>query len=124
MNEIIWQNEAILTNEDGVNRILHIPVRLRNQTLGVVKLTIASNQATPEMLSLLQNAVDRMAVSLDNVRLLEEIQTRAERERMVGEIATKVRAATNIEAILSTTAQELGRSLGVSEVVVQLTSAD
>jgi GAF domain-containing protein len=76
------------------------------------------------MLSLLQNAVDRMAVSLDNVRLLEEIQTRAERERMVGEIATKVRAATNIEAILSTTAQELGRSLGVSEVVVQLTSKD
>ena len=124
LNEIIWQNEVITSNEGGANRILHFPVRLRNQTLGVVKLTIAANQATPEMLSLLQNAVDRMAVSLDNVRLLEEIQTRAERERMVGEIATKVRAATNIEAILSTTAQELGRSLGVSEVVVQLTSKD
>ena len=124
MNEIIWQNDAVSSNEEGSYRILHLPVRLRNQTLGVVKLTIASNQATPEMLSLVQNAVDRMAVSLDNVRLLEEIQTRAERERMVGEIATKVRAATNIEAILSTTAQELGRSLGVSEVIVQLTSKD
>ena len=124
MNEIIWQNDAVSSNDPAALRILHMPVRLRNQTLGMVKLTIAANQATPEMLSLLQNAVDRMAVSLDNVRLLEEIQTRAERERMVGEIATKVRAATNIEAILSTTAQELGRSLGVSEVVVQLTSKD
>jgi putative methionine-R-sulfoxide reductase with GAF domain len=124
MNEIIWQNDAIFSNDEGALRILHLPVRLRNQTLGVVKLKIAANQATPEMLNLLQNAVDRMSVSLDNVRLLEDIQNRAERERMVGEIATKVRAATNIEAILSTTAQELGRSLGVSEVVVQLTSKD
>ncbi len=124
LNKVLWQEAPTGTEGESPFRILHIPIRLRDQVLGVVKLTLASAQATPEIIELLQNAVDRMAVSLDNVRLLEEIQTRAERERMVGEIASRVRAATNIESILSTTASELGRSLGVSEVVVQLATRE
>ena len=124
LHQIVWRDGDISSTDEGSLRVLQMPIRLRSQTLGVVKLSLAANQAKPEMISLLQNAVDRMAVSLDNVRLLEEIQTRSERERLVGDIASKVRAATNIESILSTTANELGRSLGVSEIVVQLTSRD
>jgi len=51
---------------------------------------------------------------------LEDIQDRADRERVVGSIANKVRTARDIDSILQTTAAELGRSLGVNEVRIQL----
>jgi GAF domain-containing protein len=99
---------------------LAVPIKLRNQTLGVINLRINASHISPELVMLVESAVNRLSISLENARLLEEIQSRADRERLVGEIATKVRAATDIESILYATASELGRSLGVAEVVVQL----
>ncbi|HMN60708.1 MAG TPA: hypothetical protein PJ988_10115, partial [Anaerolinea sp.] len=90
----------------------------------MVNLKLATDRVNTEMVGLVENAIDRMAISLETMRLLEEIQVRSEREQMVGDIASKVRAATDIDAILRTTASELGKSLGVSEVLVQLTSHD
>ena len=49
---------------------------------------------------------------------------RAEREHLVGDISAKVRSTTAVQDILSTAASELGRSLGVSEVIVQLRSEE
>lgn len=100
--------------------ILAVPIKLRNQTLGVINLRVNAGHISPELVDLVENAVNRLSISLENARLLEEIQKRADRERLVGEIATKVRSATDIESILHATASELGRSLGVAEVVVQL----
>ena len=99
---------------------LAVPIKLRNQTLGVINLRINASHVSPDLVMLVESAVNRLSISLENARLLEEIQSRADRERLVGEIATKVRAATDIESILYATASELGRSLGVAEVVVQL----
>ncbi len=114
------QNMATSTVSNGEFTHVAIPIKLRNQPLGIVNLRLASSKVSDEMINLLQSAVERMTLSLDNVRLLEEIQYRADRERMVGEISSKVRAATDIESILQITANELGHSLGVSEVVIQL----
>lgn len=118
---VLWKKDAppSITQEDATQ--LALPIRLRGQVIGLVQVKFGTRQVSPEMVNLLEQAVERMALSLDNVRLVEEIQARAERERMVGEIASKVRSATDIESILKITASELGNSLGVSEVLVQLT---
>ena len=100
--------------------ILAIPIKIRNQSVGVINMRISSAKVSPELIRLVENAVNRLSISLENVRLLDELQVRAERERMVGEISSKVRAATDVDSILRTAANEIGRSLGVSEVVVQL----
>jgi GAF domain-containing protein len=99
---------------------LAIPIKVRDQTLGVINMRVAGGSVSPDLVELVEGAVNRLSASLENARLLEEIQTRAERERLVGDIASKVRTATDIDSILRTTAGELGRSLGVSEVVIQL----
>jgi len=118
---VLWKKDApaSTTHEDATQ--LALPIRLRGQVIGLVQVKFGTRQVSPEMVNLLEQAIERMALSLDNVRLVEEIQARAERERMVGEIASKVRSATDIESILKITASELGNSLGVSEVLVQLT---
>jgi GAF domain-containing protein len=102
---------------------LAVPIRLRNQVLGVVNIRFEGTNISQDLILLIEGAVNRMAVSLENARLLEEIQFRAERERLVSEISSKVRAAANVDSVLQIAVQELGQSLNASEVMVQLRKA-
>ncbi|NIV30697.1 MAG: hypothetical protein GWN58_14715, partial [Anaerolineae bacterium] len=43
-----------------------------------------------------------------------------ERERLIGDITAKIRASTDVQDILETTAEELGRVLGTSRALVRL----
>jgi GAF domain-containing protein len=100
--------------------VLAVPIKLRNQVLGVVDIHFDSTNVSPDLIALIEGTVNRLAVSLENARLLEEIQTRAERERLVSDISSKVRAASDVDSVLQIAIQEIGRSLGVAEVMVQL----
>ncbi len=123
------KGEPVLTVEQpsqeskGVTK-LAVPIKLRNQVLGVVDIRFDSGVVSQDLIGLIEGTVGRLAVSLENARLMEEIQYRAERERLVSDISSKVRTASEVDRILRITAQELGRSLGVSEVMVELHSAD
>jgi len=72
------------------------------------------------LVNLVNTATDRLAVALENARLLETIQERADREHTVAEISSKVRSAQSVESILQTAVMELSKTLGVSEVSIQL----
>ncbi len=117
---------APLTKEDASDKqgvILAVPIKLRDQVLGVLNIKYQGENLPVEMQALVNTAADRLALALENARLLEEIQERAEREHLVANISDKVRAASDIDSILKTTATELGRSLGVAEVRIQLKTA-
>lgn len=100
--------------------VLAVPIKLRNQVLGVVDIRFDGPAVSPDLVALIEGTVSRLAISLENARLLEEIQYRAERERLVSEISSKVRAAPDVDSVLRIAIQEIGQSLGVSEVMVQL----
>lgn len=100
--------------------VLAVPIKLRNQVLGVVDIHFQGTNVSPDLIALIEGTVNRLAVSLENARLLEEIQLSAERERMVSEISSKVRAASDVDSVMRIAIQEIGRSLGVAEVSVQL----
>jgi GAF domain-containing protein len=97
-----------------------IPIKLRDQILGVLDVQFATNQILPDTQKILETAANRLGVALDNARLLEELQSRAEREHLVSDISTKIRSTSQIDQILHTAAEQLGRALGVSQVIVQL----
>jgi GAF domain-containing protein len=101
-----------------------VPIKLRGQVLGVINLRVSGHSVPMEMLDLINITSDRLALALDNARLLEDSRDRAEREHMISEITTRIRESSEVEKILRTTAQELGQKLGVSQVQVQLHSAD
>ena len=123
-NEAINSGQVVVSNvtdkDEKQVTVLAVPIKLRNQVLGVMDIQFASGMVSPDLIALIEGAVDRLAISLENARLLEEIQFRAERERLVGDISSRVRSASDIDSILRITAQEIGRSLGVAEVMVQL----
>jgi GAF domain-containing protein len=56
---------------------------------------------------------DQVGQALENSRLLEETQRRAEREHLVSEITTKLRASNDPQIILQTAMKELREALRV-----------
>ncbi len=99
---------------------LIVPIRLRDQVIGVINLNYSGKKIPSRLINLVNTATDRLAVALENARLLETIQERADREHTVAEISSKVRSAQSMESILQTAVMELSKTLGVSEVSIQL----
>jgi GAF domain-containing protein len=101
---------------------LAIPITLRGQTIGVlgVESPADDHQWTEDDVALIQAVGDQLAQALETARLFADTQRRAERERLIGEITTKIRASTDMRDILETAATELGRALGTSRALVRV----
>jgi GAF domain-containing protein/HAMP domain-containing protein len=103
-----------------------IPVQLRGQTIGVlnIKAPTKSHKWNQDEISLAQAVSDRLALALDNARLLQESQRRASKEAKIGEVTAKIGASINMRNVLQTAVEELGRALPGSEVVIQFESSE
>ncbi|KPL72283.1 hypothetical protein ADN00_15835 [Ornatilinea apprima] len=97
-----------------------IPIKIQNQVLGVLNVRVNREQVPQDLLTLLDSSVDRLSLALENARLMEEAQSRADEEHLVSEITTRLRSSIDVDSILETAAEELGKSMGVSEVIIQL----
>jgi GAF domain-containing protein len=60
------------------------------------------------------------AIALRSARLYEEAQRRAHREQLIREITSRMRGTPDLETILNTAVEELGKALGVSRAFVRL----
>jgi GAF domain-containing protein len=104
---------------------LSVPIKLRGQTIGVLDVRSKKGQRewTQDEIGLLEAAAERAALALENARLVETSQRRASRERIIGEISTKIGTVSDIETILQTTVEELGRRIGgAAEVTLEIDS--
>ncbi|MEJ2710026.1 MAG: GAF domain-containing protein [Anaerolineales bacterium] len=103
-------------------RLLEVPILLRGVKLGMMTLRRAPEQGEwlPEEKQLAEEAVKQMALSIENARLLEEVQRRAYQERMVGEIAAQAQSSLNLDSVMKTTVEEIGKRLGAARVRIRL----
>ena len=100
---------------------ISIPVNVRGQNIGALKLEAlqADREWTEDEISMITAAAERAALALENARLLTESQKRAAKERIIGEIAAKISAQSEVDDLLKTAAQELTRSLPGTEIAIQ-----
>ncbi len=105
-------------------RGLAVPITLRGQTLGVLGIEAPDDgrQWTADDQALVQAVAEQLAQTLETARLFSDTQRTSERERLIAEITSRVRASTDVRAILEATAVELGRALGTSRALVRLTT--
>ena len=108
---------------ENASRELSVPIKFRGQIIGVLDVKSLSRERkwTQDDITLLQAAAERTALALENTRLLETSQRRASRERTIGEISTKIGSVSNLEYIMQTAVEELGRKIGgAAEVILEL----
>ncbi|GAB4424490.1 MAG: hypothetical protein Kow002_14020 [Anaerolineales bacterium] len=98
------------------------PMRLRGQTIAKLKLKAGNKnrQWTREEVTLINAALDRAALALENARLLEDAQRRAAREQNISDISAKITASVDTEAVLKTAVQELGRQIEDAKILIEL----
>jgi GAF domain-containing protein len=117
---------AIQTGSLSLERastIVAVPIKLRGQTIGVldVRSKKGAREWTQDEITLLEAAAERAALALENARLVESAQRRASREHAIGEISARIGAVNDVEAILQTAVEELGRKIGgAAEVILEM----
>jgi GAF domain-containing protein len=103
-----------------------VPVKLRGEVIGI--LHVASNdpfkQWQNDEVSLVQAVAERAAFAMENARLFQDARRRAAKERLISEASARIGGALSIENILQTTAEELERVLGGSEILIQFQSKE
>ena len=120
------QNGQVVVNPANGSKekraTLSVPVKLRGEVIGI--LHIESDDPTRDWqldeISLVEAVAERAAFAMENARLFQDARRRASKEQLISEASAKISSAINIENILQTTAEELERVLGGSEVLIQL----
>ena len=103
---------------------LEVPLILRDQVIGNLTLETKQEALTPEERAFIDSVTTQAALALENVRLLEETQRRAERERIAAHVSSRVWASNDMHSILRSALKELGDSLHVSEGSIQLQTGE
>jgi len=123
--EAIQSGQAIINrdNGNGLNRQAHaaIPVKLRGQSIGVVTVTLKEGY-NANTINTIEQAVERLAASLESARLFEEARSRADREQAIAQVTSAISAASDFDSILRTAVEEIGKNLGDSDVSIQIVS--
>ncbi len=98
------------------------PLRVRGQTVGVLNLRkpASAGRWHPEEILLLEALIAQLEVALESARLYQDTQRRAAREQELGEVAAQFARSLDVDTLLRTAVQELGRLPGVAEVAVHL----
>jgi GAF domain-containing protein len=125
----VQSGEVVASQINGSNEkraVVAVPVKLRGEVIGI--LHIESNDPSKEWqedeVSLVQAVAERAAFAMENARLFQDARRRAAKERLISEATSRISGALNIENILHTTAEELERVLGGSEVLIQFQSKE
>ena len=114
--------ETTKEEEDAVTYPLSLPIKVRDTVIGYLDTykPMESGSWTPEEYDMVTTIIDQLGVALESARLYRSSQSQAERERLIGEVASRMRESLDVDAVLRTAVQELRRSLGISQVEVRI----
>ena len=109
--------------DDGTGRpAIVASINLRDEPLGVLGLheTEGERRWTDDEIALIEAVADQMALAIENARLLDETQRRAEREQTLSQMTARFTRSLDMDTLLQTAVRELSQLLQVDEVAVYL----
>ena len=114
-----------LPADDALEHALVAPIKFGSAPIGEVQLygRDADTPWSDDELQFIEAVLYQVAQAAENLRLFEETQERANRERLITEIGEKMRRAPDIESLMQVTVSELERVLGGARTFVKLGTA-
>ena len=97
-------------------------VLIHGQEIGVLRLEDAApdREWKPNEKALIQAVAGEVAIAIENARLIEQTERRAQREARLNQIAQRLRQTTDVQSILQTAIEQLGLTLNTSHAQAQL----
>ena len=117
-----WREEMVQAEKDGPGATMAIPLKVREQVIGVLDAYKPSGTGewTDDEVALFQALVDQLGVALDSARLYQDAQRRATQDRVLGEVAGRMRETLDMDAVIKTAVRDIGEALGIAEVEVRM----
>lgn len=123
----INRSETTIFHADGNTQepSIVIPIKLRGQIIGVISIKAPTHdrQWTTNEIGLTEAISERLSLALENARLIQESQQRVIKEHTISEMTSKIGSSINLQNVLQTAVEELGRSIPGSEVIIKFQGA-
>jgi GAF domain-containing protein len=109
-------------DEEPDHTALVAPISFRGEVIGALDIhdDDPTREWTEDDVAIFEAVLERMGVVADGLRLLDDTQRRESTERLVREIADRMRRAPDMDALIKTTVQEMASALGTSDAFLQL----
>jgi GAF domain-containing protein len=122
ISKAILTGQIIIQSEPDNPIAMAVPIILRGETIGVIRLQDISGERewSNDEIAAVQAVADQVALALENARLFEQTLRRADRERKVLEITSKIRATNDPQVMLQTALEELQKALNISRAQIIL----
>jgi GAF domain-containing protein len=122
--DAVQKGTIVTGSTNGSNEkpnMIAVPVKVRGEIIGVIHVESADPAKTwlENDVSLVAAVAERAAFAMENARLFQDARRRAAKEQTISEATARISSALNMENILHTTAEELERVLGGSEVLIR-----
>jgi len=120
LRELVNMDEIQVANQNGETDTGSIvfPIELRGEVIGTLRVQSPSARLSDDQRDLVKAVADRVALSAENARLFEETNMRAERERKVSDITSKIRSHNDPQAMIETAINELRIALQATKVEI------
>jgi DNA-binding LacI/PurR family transcriptional regulator/transcriptional regulator with GAF, ATPase, and Fis domain len=105
---------------DPLQGALSVPIRVRNEIIGVLNLRFDDPEVPAEAIALVEQVAARLGAALESARLLEESRRTVTREQIAAQAISGMRERLDIEAVLRNAARELRDALDLARVSVRL----
>jgi len=112
--------EAGDSAQDKESRSVEIPLTLRDQVIGSLTLETGPGGLSQAQEALVNSVTTQAALALENIRLFQESQRQADRDRIAAHISSRIWASMDTDAILHNALKDLGQALNASGGVIQL----
>lgn len=101
---------------------LGVPVRVRDQIIGVIHGYKPADEGVwrPDEIEFMKDVADIVGLTLENARLYEDTQRRAESESVIAEVSTRIRESLDVDTVMRTAVIELQRALGLRDITIRL----
>jgi GAF domain-containing protein/HAMP domain-containing protein len=111
---------AIRINQDQHEML--VPITLRGQVLGslILRREKEQNPWSRNELQMATELIAQVIPALENARLLEENQSRAQMESLVGQVSSRIQSSLDLDTVLKTAVQEIGLVINASRVQIRL----
>lgn len=118
------QTGKLALSED--KKTLAVPILIRNQVIGVVRLVKAPDAPdwTEDEMTDVSRLANQIGAALESARLYQDTQRRAELERAMTYVTSRIGAEPEVDTILRATVESLGILLEDCEVSVKILSSD
>jgi GAF domain-containing protein/HAMP domain-containing protein len=116
----------IVPANDGATASIAMPIRLRNQVVGALNFrkTGAGEDWTDDEITLLETLTVQLERALESANLYQATQQRAARERLIGDVTSRMRQSLDMETVLQTAVREIGETLGLAALDIRVSAEE